>query len=301
MVYLPWIVVAVAVSLIVFLVIPARKKPASAADAGKNAGSSSSTLPVTKSRLTRGPSPAARNKTSLRERLIHAGFYQDNFLPVLRMMRFVMLGLIVFIGYLLSTFGLVSTRAGLFLGLLGGAFATIAPGFYLDFLKRRRQLAMQRALPDALDVIVVSLEGGLPVAASFSRVSTELAGAHPLLAIELTIVQREVQMGRSLGEAILNMAARFDLDDLRSMASVIQQSERYGSGVTRAFRVFADGLRQRRQQRAEEMARKASVKLVFPTVMFIFPAMFVVILAPAVLQLLEVLRSLNADMLKPPI
>jgi tight adherence protein C len=154
---------------------------------------------------------------------------------------------------------------------------------------------MRRALPDALDVIVVSLEGGLPVAASFRRVASELAGIHPLLAVELTIVQREVQMGRSLGEAMQNLAGRFDLDDLRNMASVIQQSERYGAGVTRAFRIFADGLRTSRVQQAEEMARKAAVKLIFPTVIFIFPVMFVVILAPAVIQLSTLIRSFNTQ------
>jgi tight adherence protein C len=96
-----------------------------------------------------------------------------------------------------------------------------------------------------------------------------------------------------------NLAARFDLDDLRNMASVIQQSERYGSSVTRAFRIFADGLRTSRVQQAEEMARKASVKLIFPTVIFIFPVMFVVILAPAVIQLSSTLQSFNTPNVLP--
>ena len=181
------------------------------------------------------------------------------------------------------------------MGLLGAGFAALMPVFLLDYLKARRQTAMRRALPDALDVIVVSLGGGLPVAASFRRVASELAGIHPLLASEMTIVQREVQMGRSLGQAMHHLAMRFDLDDLRSMASVIQQSERYGASVTRAFQIFSDGLRASRIQKAEETARKASVKLVFPTVLFIFPVMFVVILAPAFIQLATVLRSFNTQ------
>jgi tight adherence protein C len=248
---------------------------------------------------TETPTKAPSTKISIRERLIHAGFYRENLLPLLRLTRVLLLGLIIAAGYLLSLTGAVTLKTGLTLGLLGSGFAALAPSFFLDYLKARRQMAMRRALPDALDVIVVALEGGLPVAASFRRVASELAGVHPLLATELTIVQREVQMGRSLGQAMHNLAARFDLDDLRNMASVIQQSERYGSSVTRAFRIFADGLRTNRVQQAEEMARKASVKLIFPTVIFIFPVMFVVILAPAVIQLSKTLQSFNTPTVLP--
>jgi tight adherence protein C len=227
--------------------------------------------------------------------MVHAGFYRESFLPLLQILRVALLGLIVLAGYSLSLSGAVSLRSGLTIGLLGAAFSALMPGFLLDYLKAQRQTAMRRALPDALDVIVISLGGGLPVAASFRRVASELAGVHPLLASEMTIVQREVQMGRSLGQAMYNLASRFDLDDLRSMASVIQQSERYGASVTRAFQIFADGLRTSRIQKAEETARKASVKLIFPTVLFIFPVMFIVILAPAFIQLTTVLRTFNVE------
>jgi tight adherence protein C len=298
--YIAWFIFAVSAALFVYLAIPRRRALESQSPPSEPVGAlrGSTTAPSTR------PSQASqraseKSKVTLRERLVHAGLYSDHLLPVLRVMRFVLLGLFVFVGIQFSVFGVVSVPWGVFIGVLGGVSATIAPGFFLDHLKRRRQVAMRRALPDALDIIVVALEGGLPVAASFQRVSSELSNVHPLLAAELTIVQREVQMGRTLGQAISSMAARFDLDDLRNMASVIQQSEKYGASVTRAFRVFADGLRERRKQRAENLARQATVKMVFPTVIFIFPAMFVVILAPTVLRLVEFFRSTNANFSQP--
>jgi tight adherence protein C len=293
--YWPWFVFIVCAIAMVWLLIPRRSLQESAAGEDGSQG-----VPDTSSaRSVAGSGSAPSGKVTLRERLVHAGFYREGFLAMLRVARVLLLLGMIGCGYLLSLSGAVSREVGLTLGVLGSGFAALAPSFLLDFLKSRRQLAMRRALPDALDVIIVALEGGLPVAASFRRVASELAGVHPLLAVELTIVQREVQMGRSLGEAMQNLASRFDLDDLRSMARVIQQSERYGSSVTRAFRIFADGLRANRIHQAEEMARKASVKLIFPTVLFIFPVMFVVILAPAVIQLSSMLESYGAKATLP--
>ncbi len=281
MAYLPWIAFAFAAISIVVLMFP-KRSPQGAGTREEAARASHVVLP---SDLTAAPPRTAdKAKVTIRERLVHAGFYRESFLPLLRLTRLVLLGVIILAGYLFSLTGKVSLQTGLTIGLLGSGFAALMPSFFLDYLKSQRQIAMRRALPDALDVIVVSLEGGLPVAASIRRVSAELAGVHPLLALELTIVQREVQMGRSLGEALHNLALRFDLDDLRSMASVIQQSERYGSSVTRAFRIFADSLRTRRMQEAEETARKAAVKMLLPTAIFIFPVLLAVILAPAVIQ-----------------
>ena len=294
--FLPWVVLALAAIGIVVLMIP-RRRPQESGPSSKETTISGVALANSQQNAGLEKSPDA--KVALRDRLIHAGFYREGFLPLLQVLRIALLAFVVLGGYLLSLAGLVSLKQGLTIGFLGAGFAALMPGFLLDYLKGRRQTAMRRALPDALDVIVVSLGGGLPVAASFRRVASELSGIHPLLASEMTIVQREVQMGRSLGQAMHHLAMRFDLDDLRSMASVIQQSERYGASVTRAFQIFSDGLRASRIQKAEETARKASVKLIFPTVLFIFPVMFVVILAPAFIQLSTVLKSFNTQVTLP--
>ena len=148
-------------------------------------------------------------------------------------------------------------------------------------------------MPDALDVLVVCLEGGLSVPSAFSRVGHELVTAHPLLAMEFQIIEKQAQLGRTTGEAVRQFADRFDLEELRSMASVIVQAESIGSSVVMALEVFAKTLRQRRSQHAEEMAQKAVIKMLFPTVLFIFPAIFVVILGPAAIQIYEVLGNMN--------
>src|SRR5262249_14558026 len=128
---------------------------------------------------------------------------------------------------------------------------------------------------------------------SLRRVASELRTAHPLLAFELNIVQREVQLGRSTGEALRQFADRADLEELRSLASVVTQAERYGASLVKSLRVHADALREKRLQYAEEMAHKASIKILFPTVLFIMPAMFIVVLGPTSLELLAALKGLR--------
>jgi len=189
--------------------------------------------------------------------------------------------------------GLLELSDGLLISCTLGIFGVIAPGFWLDWRTAARQTQLRRALPDALDVIVICLEGGLSLAGAVRRVTAELRGAHPLLASELEIVQREVQLGRSTGEALRQMADRADLEELRSLASVVTQSERFGASLVKALRVHAESLRHKRLQYAEEMAQKAATKVLFPTVLFILPALFVIILAPGMIQLLAVFRTIQ--------
>jgi tight adherence protein C len=137
--------------------------------------------------------------------------------------------------------------------------------------------------------LVVCLQGGLSVMASLSRVANELAVAHPMLAIEIKIAERQMQMGQTAGEAIRGIADRFDMEDLRAMSSVIKQAERIGASVAMALEAFAENLRLKRSQRAEELAHKAAVKMLIPTVLCIFPAIFVVILGPAAIQVYNTL------------
>ena len=182
---------------------------------------------------------------------------------------------------------------GVIFGLIGGGFGAIAPGFWLDMQKKKRQKTLRRSLPDALDVIIVCLEGGLSLPGSFAKVSTELRTAHPMLAAEMSIVRREIQLGRSTGQALQRLAERFDVEEIRSMASVIVQAERFGASVVKALRIHADSLRMKRRQQAEEKAQKASVKLIFPTVLFIFPALFVVLIGPAAFDIMIMFEHMN--------
>ena len=228
-------------------------------------------------------------KKNLRDRLMQAGLYGQAAFGVFLVLRIILMVGPAVLGFVAAQMGRLTLTQGLLFGLIAGIVGTLAPGMWLDHVKRARQTKIRRALPDALDVMVVCLQGGLSLPGSLARVARELAVAHPMLAVELSIVERQIQMGRSTGEAIRELSKRFDLEELRSMASVIVQAERIGSSVVTALEVFAETLRLRRHQRAEEMAYKATVKLLFPTLFFIFPAIFVVVLGPAAIQIYKVL------------
>jgi tight adherence protein C len=152
---------------------------------------------------------------------------------------------------------------------------------------------MRRALPDALDLLVICVEAGLSLPAALVRITKELRSAYPMLALEMMIVHREIQLGHTTGEALKRFGDRFDLEEVRSLASVIRQAERFGASIVNAIRVHAETLRHLRLEQARERAQKATVKLLFPTVLCIFPAMFVVILGPAVFDILELFDRLN--------
>src|SRR5439155_4664942 len=139
------------------------------------------------------------------------------------------------------------------------------PTVWLNKRKEKRQAVLRNTLPDALDVIMICLEGGLTLAGALTKIATELRSVHPVLAVEMNIVQRYIQMGHSAGEALRQFANRCDLDEARSLASAVLQSERFGASLVAAVRVQADLLRLRRLQQAEERAHKASVHVLFPT------------------------------------
>jgi tight adherence protein C len=137
-----------------------------------------------------------KRRESLQDRMMRAGLYGRGAMGMFKLFRFVLLVVPAALGVIASQMGLVKLELGLILGLAAGLAGTLAPSFWLDHLKRSRQHRIRRALPDALDVMVVCLEGGLSLPASFSRVARELAPAHPMLALEFRIVDRHTQMGR---------------------------------------------------------------------------------------------------------
>ena len=231
-------------------------------------------------------------RTKLQTRLIHAGLYRRQAMVVFLGVK-VLLIAPAFLCVAASLMGVVTLWQGLIIGLCLGIGGLIGPSFWLDRMKRKRQSNFRRALPDALDVLVICLEGGLSLSAGLRRVSTELRTAHPELASELAIVQREVQLGLTSGEALKKMGERSDLEEVRSLASVILQSERLGASLVKALRVHSESLRLKRYQRAEEKAAVAATKVLFPTLLFILPAVFVVVLGPAAFRLIEMFGKMN--------
>ncbi|HEV3079294.1 MAG TPA: type II secretion system F family protein [Gemmataceae bacterium] len=181
--------------------------------------------------------------------------------------------------------GLLSLRTALFISAFAAGFGGLLPGYWLDAKKKARQAALRLGLPDAVDMLVLCLEGGISLPAAMQRVTAELGSIHPLLAGELNIAQREIDMGLSIGEALKKVGERCDLEEMRDLAGVILQSERFGAGAVKSLRIHADSWRLERQQKLEETAQKAAVKILFPTLLCIFPAVFIVTLGPAVYQI----------------
>lgn len=227
------------------------------------------------------------DRTRLQSRLIHAGLYGRQVMYVFLGVKLVLMTVPPVCGLLLAVFEVVEMEWALLGGASLGVMGMIGPSFWLDSRKNDRQRVFRRSLPDALDVLVICLEGGLSLMAGLKRVATELGTAHPELAKELRIAEREVQLGRSTGEAMRAFGERTDLEEIRNLASIITQSERFGASLVKAMRVHAETLREKRLQYAEEMAQKAATKILFPTLFFIFPGVFIVILGPAAIQIWE--------------
>ena len=238
---------------------------------------------------------AERNSTSeLTERIVQAGLYKKGSIAVYSTIRIVLMIAPVVMGVVVGQVGLVAPGVGMLYGIIAGVCGTIVPSFWLDYRKSQRQTQIRRALPDALDVIVTCVDAGLSLPAAINRVSRELRSAHPMLATEMAICQREIQLGASTGTALHRFSQRFDLEELRSLASVIQQAEKFGASVTNALRVHAQDLREKRFQHAEEQAQKAAVKIVFPTMLCIFPALFIVLAGPAVTRIFKMFDSMGS-------
>lgn len=226
-------------------------------------------------------------RTKLRARLVHAGLYNRQAMHIFLGVKLTLLGLATVVGIGLTTTKVLPMGQALPISM-GLFFAgMIGPSFWLDSRKKARQTNLRRGLPDALDVLIICQEGGLSLQAGIKRVSDELRSAHPILGAELKIVDREIQLGKSPGEALQHFAQRTDLEEALSLASVVGQSERFGASLVKSLRTHSDTLRVKRKQKAEEKAQKASTKILIPTLLFIFPAVFVILLAPAVYQVMK--------------
>lgn len=232
-------------------------------------------------------------QTKLKSRLIQAGLYHPQALPIFLGVKMLLIVSPIVLGLLLGVAGLIPTNYGLMLGACASIGGMIGPSFWLDHRKKKRQSQHRRALPDALDLMVICMEAGLSLRAGLQRVTTEMENVHPLLSFELKIVQREVQLGHPLGDALRTFGVRADIDDIRNLSAAIKNAERFGSSMVKTLRTFAETLRTRRQQSAEEMAQKAGTKILFPTLLFIFPAIFLIILGPAAIQLIDIMSNMN--------
>lgn len=166
------------------------------------------------------------------------------------------------------------------------------PRYALRRAIRSRQLLIRWGLADALDLMVISIEAGLGLNAAMMKVSSELKEVHPDISDEFELANLEIRVGRERDEALRNLADRTGVEDLRSLVAMLIQTDRFGTSVAKAIRAFSDSLRTKRRQRAEQAAQKAAVKLLLPLSCFLFPTLFIAILGPAALQLIDTLGNM---------
>ena len=183
-------------------------------------------------------------------------------------------------------------KTGLLVGLLAGAVGFFVPGLVVERKIRSRQAQITNGLPDALDILIVCIEAGNAIDQAILKAADELLLSHPVLAHELQLVNIETRAGKPRLEAFRNFAERTRVDDVRSLVAMLVQTDRFGTSVALALKTYAEVLRTKRRQRAEEKAAKLGVKLVFPLVFFLFPALYVVTLGPAVVQYIREFRPL---------
>ena len=228
--------------------------------------------------------PKDREKqSSLRRKLAHAGITSKASIQVFIGARMICLIALGAVGYMLGVM-FEADLAGLFVGSMIGYFL---PALWLRMRVGRNHKLLARGLPDALDLMVVCVEAGLTMEAAMQRVGQELVLPHPALARELGITHMETQMGVPRSEALRNLAGRSGSPEVKGLTAMLIQAEKLGTSIGRALRVHAESLRLKRQYAAQETAAKASVKLIFPVAMLIFPATIVVLIGPAIIQMIE--------------
>jgi tight adherence protein C len=180
---------------------------------------------------------------------------------------------------------------GLVFGVLAAIVGYLVPTLVIERKVRRRQKEIENGLPDALDLLIVSIEAGLGIDQAVMKCAEELQIAYPALAEELRFVNVECRAGKPRLEAFKNLAARTKVDDVRALVAMLVQTDRFGTSIAQALRTHAEVSRTKRRQRAEERAAKIGVKLVFPLVFCLFPAFYVVILGPAVVKFVHAFGS----------
>jgi tight adherence protein C len=225
----------------------------------------------------------------IKVRMQRAGFRGENAIKVFY-------GSKVLVPLTLAAIAAVSGLANLspffvYLIALGGGF--LAPDFWLGKRIEKRQKRLTRGLPDVLDLLVICMEAGLSLDQATARSAEELRTSQPEICDELTVVVLEQRAGRARSEAWKNMSERTGVESLRNLVSMLVQTEQFGTSIAKMLRVHSDTLRVQRVQLVEEMASKTSVKLVFPLVLFIFPALFLVTLGPAAIMMADSFKSLT--------
>jgi tight adherence protein C len=226
-------------------------------------------------------------QSALKVKMANAGFRSDSAVSIYLAIRFA-----VFMTFLVSALGIFLPKYGMTLDALKPIVIVTGIGFYLPaiilwYLRSKRQEEIFLSLPDALDLLVVCVESGLGLDAAMRKVCDEMKGHAKVICEELSLANFQLQMGRPRREVLHDLGVRTGVDDVRALAAILIQADRFGSSIAQALRVQSDSMRTRRKQIAEEKAAKTAVQLIFPLVLFIFPGIFVVLVGPAAISIME--------------
>jgi len=229
------------------------------------------------------PAAAGKQASNAQILMMRAGYRSSDAMLAMRGMKVISPVALVLVVLLTGVY----QYNPVFIILIAALLGYMLPGFWLSWRIRVRQRRLRLALPDGLDLLVICVEVGLGLDQSILRVAQELRIVHPELSEELQMVNLEMRVGKTRVEALRELARRTGLEDLKSLVAMLIQTERFGTSIAQSLRIHSDELRTRRRQRAEEMSAKTTVKMVPPLVLFIFPALMVVILGPAVIELMR--------------
>ena len=230
------------------------------------------------------------SQSGLRMRMLQAGFVGPNVVRNYFLIRTLLaIGVPTAFLFFLPMIGVDMSAKKIMITTIGLALAGLyLPGIWISSRVDRRQQALGEAFPDALDMMVVCVEAGLGLDAAFTRVGTQIAPAHPILAMELGIVALELRAGKTREDALRNFSKRIGLREVSSFVTLLIQSDALGASIGKTLRVHAEEMRIHRMLRAEEMAHKLPVKMTFPLVTCILPTMFVAVMLPGMITLVRV-------------
>ncbi|MFI4852065.1 MAG: type II secretion system F family protein [Gimesia chilikensis] len=259
---------------------------------GDEGTSASSLLEKAAPTLSKALTPKSElEENQLKVRLANAGYNSEN-APSIFLSLKVALGLFgVLIGssYGFYNFGL--TQNGWTSLVIAGGIGFYLPEIVLRFMCKARIERIFLSLPDALDLLVVCVEAGLGLDAAMRRVSEELEETAPDVCNEFALCNLQLQMGRPRREVLHDLGIRSGVDDMRALSAILIQADKFGSSIAQALRVQSDSMRVKRSQLAEEQAAMTAVKMIFPLVLFIFPGIFVVLVGPAAIMMINGLLS----------
>ena len=239
--------------------------------------------------LSKNTLEAPSDYRRMRIRFLKAGLWKSN-TPAIFWGTKILLVVIFPLGFLLfriTVFAIFNDVASLAVSICFALVGFYMPDLWLSFRTSRRKVKIIEGMPDALDLLVVCVEAGMGLDAAISRIAEEMKLSNVTLSDEFRLMTLELRAGKSRQDALRNLALRTDIEDVNSFVTLLIQTDKFGTSVAQALRVYSDSFRTKRYQKAEEIAAKLPVKLVFPCILFIFPSLFVTIMGPAAIRVYQ--------------